>query len=239
MDSRRCYICLTTIWRNGKVRTVAKQIDGLALPQGTCCVHALPASSSHQALSEEALAKIRKQHERGLERGSGRCLENVRGDLEATFRKRRLPVLLISASREGADEHVAVASTSQAIAGKDVQSLTSAVIFEELNRHLPGHWVLEHGDTNLQASTWRLRDALAPPPWGAKEITLRARLLPDDHPGTTAKKKNVAVTDRSRSLRETHSKVEALRRGTQGTPEADNAERVLKKLKTLMHQEAQ
>jgi hypothetical protein len=232
MDGRR-YVCLTTTWRGGKARTEARQIDGLALPPGACCVHALPALGE-DALSEDALAAVRKQHERGLERGSGRCLENVRGDLEAAFRERRLAVQLAPRCSEDTEENKAVRSAARALAGRDTQCLTSAAVVEELNRQLPGPWALEHGGARLQESTWRLRDALAPPPWGAEAVTLHASLLAA--PGGAGEKATArtARTARSESLRETYRKVEARRRGTQGTPEAGNAERVLKKLKVLM-----
>ena len=223
---------MTTAWRNGKARTVAKQIDGLTLPPSSCCVHALP--WTHLALSEEALSKVKKQHERGLGRGSGRCLQNIRSDLEETFRSRCLPVLLFpSSGLAGDDESKAVASTSEALAGKDIKILTTAAIIDELNQHLPGQWALEQGGVGLCVSTRRLCDALAPPSWGTESIPIQARVLP-----CPESNKSDAPLGRNKSLRETYSKVEARRRGTAGTPEAGNAERVLKKLKVLMRQEA-
>lgn len=211
------------------MRTTSKQIDGLDLPPSVCCVHALPASQV--ALSEEALLKVTRLHERGLERGSGKCLQNVRGDMEETFRARPLPVLLDSSPLAREDERDAAARASASIAGRSVQSLSVSAIVEELNRELPGSWQLAGGGVTLDLNTRRLRDALAPPPWTAAHVTLTARL----HPATrdTSSKDG---TSRSASLHETYKKVDARRRGTEGTPEAANAERVLKKLKVLMQQ---
>ena len=223
------YVCLTSSWRRGKVRTTTKQIDGLDLPPSVCCVHVLPASQL--ALSEEALVKVKRQHERGLERGSGKCLQNVRSDLEEAFRTRPLSVAIDCSSLAREDERDAVASASASFADRSIQTLTACTIVEELNRELPGSWQLEGGGVILQPSTRRLRDAIAPPTWTAKHVRLLARLL---QPKTQDASKS--ITERSSSLHETYKKVEARRRGTEGTPEAANAERVLKKLKVLMQQ---
>ena len=83
----------------------------------------------------------------------------------------------------------------------------------------------------MQTGTRRLRDALAPPSWKILQVRLLARLPP------TAQDVSKGTTERSASLHETYKKVEARKRGTAGTPEAANAERVLKKLKKLMQQE--
>ena len=229
------YVSLCSTWSRstGRVKTTAAQIDGLHVPPSTCCVHTVAASS--QALSEEALLKVKKQHERGLERGSGKCLRNIRNDMEETFRSRPLPLVLRAGAEATEDERGAVDLAAAFVSGKTVQDLSSSDVIEELNRHLPGKWLLSDSGAEVRESTWRLRDSLSVAPWTADRIPLTAELrLPS---ATRFDNSNGRLKD----LQQTKLKVETRWKRTRGTPEAENAARVLvdlrKKLKILEQQQ--
>lgn len=231
----RC-VSLCSKWNRGtsKVKTTVVQLDGLCVPPSTCCVHAVPSSSS-PVLSEEVLLKVKKQHERGLERGSGKCLQNIRNDWEEFNRSRLLPLVLCADTEATEDERIAISQASEFVAGKTIQDLTASDIIEQLNRHLPGKWRLENsGVTIMGENTWRLRDSLPVAPGNAERVLLTVG-LPPNH-ATSLGKPNKRIED----LKGTMIKVETRRKRTKGTPESENATRALvglkKKLKLLEHQ---
>lgn len=222
------YVSLCSAWSRGtsKVKTTAVQIDGLHVPPSTCCVHAVPASS--QVLTEEALLKVKKQHERGLARGSGKCLQNIRNDMEEAFRARPLPLVLCPGLEATEDESDAVRLAADFVANKTIQDLTSSLIVEELNRHLPGKWRLDDSGVQVRENSWRLRDSLSVLAADAQRVLITASL--PSAPETRLEKSGSRVEN----MKATMEKVRERGKRTKGTPEAENAGRVLKKLKTQL-----
>ena len=238
------YVSLATAWKSGKPTTKARQVCGRALPPSSCCLHVLP--SAPLPLSEAALRDVRRVHERGLARGGTRCAQNARARVEAAFRGRPLAVRLVAAPGASAAARAAAAAAAETLAGGTVLTLSACAVLQALAAELPGEWRLQCAAQAAQAaqaaraaqapplpaSGRLLRDALSPPPWGADAVTLQAECV--EPRGGAAGEADGVTKERAvrlQDLRDRLSKVCALREGTRGTPESENAERQCKKIR--------
>ena len=140
-------LCVTSSWHKGKVRSRATLVQGRAARAG--CMHELPAFT----ITEDALRKICRLHERCLPHGKARCPLDVTATLQRHLRERDLPVRIET-------EPPGLAS----LIFQSAQATSLLDVLEGLQAAAPGQWLIFAPGlpTPLHPSSRRVKDAVLP-----------------------------------------------------------------------------
>jgi hypothetical protein len=153
-------LCLTSAWHRGRAKTRAAVLPDRTARPG--CVHELPAF----AVTEEALRKICRLHERALPHGRTRCPLDVTAALLRHARERGLPVR-VETEPPGLAQGLAFAS------GASLED-----VLKGLHAAAPGTWLLFAPglDAPLQPSRRLVKDVV--PPTGGEFLVRAVRREP-------------------------------------------------------------